>query len=377
MAATLFRITLVALALAGCTMVSSAQEAKNVPIITTIAGTGSPGHDGDGGPPMAATINRPYDVAVSAIGDVYIAERDNHVIRKISRETNLIETVVGTGVAGFFGDGSNAKKANLRDPNDVEILPNGDLLFVDTGNHRVRIVDANTGKIRTIAGTGEPGFAGNGGPATEAQLRHPVDATYDPIGNIYIADEGNHVVRRIDAETGILSAFAGTGIPGFSGDGGPAKHAQIWTPRGVASDRDGNIYIASWDNNRVRKVDSNKGLISTFAGTGDAGYSGDGELATVAELYKPSSIAIDKIGNVFVADVGNTRIRRIDHQTKIISTVAFNGTGVFGGDGGPAIDAGPGGFLPYGIAIDSQGDLYITDTDGHRIRFVTASVLNN
>ena len=310
--------------------------------ISTVAGGGK---DGDGGEATAAHLRSPYGVALDGAGNLYIADSSSHRIRKVD-STGTISTVAGTGVAGFSGDGDAASAAQLDDPWGVALDGAGNLYIADTDNLRIRKVDS-TGTISTVAGTGARGSSGDGGPATAAQLRSPSKVALDGAGNLYIADTNNQRIRKVDS-TGTISTVAGTGAAGFSGDGGPATTAQLSFPWDMAVDGAGNLYIADTNNQRIRKVDST-GTISTVAGTGAAGFSGDGGPATAAQLHGPSKVALDGAGNLYIADWLNNRIRKVD-STGTISTVAGTGEWGFSGDGGPAIAAQ----LAYGA-----GNLYI------------------
>ncbi len=391
-------------------------------IITTVAGTGTGGFSGDGGPATSAQIRYPGSVALDASGNLYIAA--NHRIRKVDT-AGVITTVAGTGTQGYSGDGGAATSAQIRYPSSVALDASGNLYIAD-GNHRIRKVDASTGNISTVAGTGVQGFSGDNGPATSAQFNWPSGVAVDASGNLYIAD-GNNRIRKVDAATGIITTVAGTGTGGFSGDGGPATSAQLHYPRSVALDASGNLYIADWLNNRVRKVDAESGTISTIAvrtvtptwlfvplgvavdgagnvyiadtrnnrvlraaalpplpsnpqapgrviedvgGDGTPGGDGDGGPAANARVNSPSGVAIDGAGNVYIADTRNNRVRRIDPDG-IIDEFAGDGTAGFGGDGGAAVDAQLKG--PNGAAVDRSGNVYIADTRNHRIRKVDAA----
>jgi sugar lactone lactonase YvrE len=276
-------------------------------IITTIGGTGVAGFSGDGGPAIAARLNTPHGIAVDASGNVFVADPPNHRIRRIS-PTGTISTVAGNGAQGYNGDGRPATTASLAYPKGVEIGPDGLLYIADTNNQRVRRVDPD-GRIRTVAGTGTGGFSGDGGPATSARFRRPRNLTFDGSGDIYVVDEGNHRVRRINA-AGIVITFAGTGRAGYNGDSRPATTAWLNLPRDVAVDAAGVVYIAEERNHRIRSVDPS-GVITTFAGTGVAGYSGDGGPADAARIAGPRGVAVDAAGRVLIADTANHRIRRV------------------------------------------------------------------
>ena len=336
--------------------------------ITTIAGTGFMGYSGDGGPAIEAEFSRPRAVASDNSGNLYIADTANHRIRRVDA-MGVIATIAGTGRRGYSGEGGPAVEADLSWPEGLTLDSTGNLYIADSGNHRVRRVDG-TRTINTVAGTGEVGYIGDGGLGVEAQLVQPEDVAVDEAGNLYIADRSSHRIRRVDS-AGTITTVAGTGRAGYSGDGGPAVDAQLSLPKGVAVDASGNLYIADSFYHRIRRVDS-AGTITTIAGTGRAGYSGDGGPAIEAQLRSPYGMAVDGAGNLYIADRDNHRIRRVD-ATGIITTIA--GTGerglLFLGDGGPAVEAPLS--WPEGVAVDGSGNLYIADTVNHRIRRVDAT----
>jgi len=334
-------------------------------IITTVAGSRE---YGDGGPATEANLFMPTGAAIDACGNLYVADNYRHRVRKMDAD-GIITTIAGNGDGGYSGDGGLATEAQFYYPSGIAVDTLGNLYIADSGNYRVRKVDAN-GIISTLAGNGIEGYGGDGGPATQARLDYPSDVAVDALGNVYIADSYNNRIRKVDMN-GIISTFAGSGIAGYSGDGGPAIQAQIAGPAGVALDSSGNVYIADHNNQRIRKVDTN-GIISTVVGNGDEGYSGDGGPATEAQLQVPLDVAIDVSGNLYIADYYNDCIRKVD-KNGIITTVAGGGTppdpGLeFWGDGGPATQAVL--RLPQGIAVDASGNLYIADTDNNRIRKV-------
>jgi sugar lactone lactonase YvrE len=245
----------------------------------------------------------------------------------------------------------------------------GNLLIADSGNQRIRRVDGTTGIITTVAGNGTYGFSGDGGAATSASLAYPYGVAVDAAGNLLIADYGNQRIRQVDGTTRIITTVAGKGTYGFSGDGGPATDASLNNPLGVAVDGAGNLLIADTYNQRIRRVDGTTGIITTVAGNGMAGFSGDGGPATDASLNNPSGVAVDGAGNLLIAVYGNQRIRRVDGTTGIITTVAGNGTAGFSGDGGAAISGSLNN--PVGVAVDAAGNLLIADTNNLRIRRVS------
>ena len=335
-------------------------------IITTVAGTGDPGFGGDGGPAVSAQLAYPFGVAVDGAGNVYISDRTNHRIRKVD-STGVITTIAGTGDFGFSGDGGPAVSAQLRYPLGLAVDGAGNLYFVDLANHRIRKVDSS-GVITTVAGTGEKGFGGDGGQAVSALLNSPTGVAADVAGNVYIADASNHRIRKVDS-SGIITTVAGTGEKGFGGDGGQAVLARLNTSSGVVLDGAGNLYIADRHNSRIRKVDSS-GVITTIAGTGEIGFDGDGGPAVSALLNSPTGVAADVAGNVYIADASNDRIRKVD-SSGIITTVA--GTRDYGpaGDGGLAVSAWL--WSPTGVVVDVAGNVYIADSRNHRIRKVDTS----
>jgi len=292
-----------------CFLAFAAPFASIAQIISTIAGNGTQNYSGDGGAATAAELNFPTATAVDAGGNVYIADFDNNRIRAVNIFSGKISTFAGTGSSGFSGDGGPATSAELYLPIGVTVDSYGNLYIADFFNNRVRKVIRSTGKIITIAGNGTSGYSGDGGPATSAELNSPTGVTVDNLGNVYIADFYENRVRKVNA-AGIISTFAGNGTAGFSGDGGPATSAELNSPSVVALDGSGNVYIADTHNNRIRIVNS-AGTINTFAGNGTAGFSGDGGLATAAEMINPTGVAVDILGNVYIADLDNNRIREV------------------------------------------------------------------
>lgn len=326
--------------------------------ITTIAGVGSGDNSGDGGPATSAQIDGPSAEAMDSIGNLYICSAN--FIRKI--DTNgIISTVAGNGSYGYNGDGILATTASLGGPCGIAIDKNDNLYICDQGNHRIRKI-STTGIITTVAGTDEGGFYnGDGGQATETQLSAPNAVAVDMDGNLYIVDNCNFI-RKVDTN-GIITTIAGTGsYSGYGGDGGPATEAQFDTPTSLAVDHLGNIFISDSYNSRIRKIDTN-GIITTVAGNGAHGYSGDGGQAISAKLYTPLGVAVDYNGNLFISDM--SLIRKVD-TNGIITTIAGKSQGGYSGDGGLATLAKFN--TPSGLAIDKTGNLYICDQDNCRIR---------
>jgi len=334
--------------------------------VTTIAGNGTAGFLGDSGPAAQAEINNAVYVATDSSGNLYIADLNNNRIRRVDSK-GIITTVAGNGAGGFSGDGGPATKAALNGPSGVCTDTAGNLFINDLSNYRIRKVDTS-GIITTVAGNGVKASTGDGNPATQASMYLPIRCVVDSLGNLYVADQGGHKIRKIDP-SGIISTVAGTGadvgfVADFSGDGGPATEADLNQPTAVTVDGAGNIYIADQFNQRIRKVD-NSGIITTIAGTGMAGFSGDGGPAISANLNYPGGLVVDQNGDLYFCDPGNNRIRKISNGT--ITTVA--------GTGAPGFADGLVNMAEFnnlfGMAIDGAGNLYIADINNNRIREVS------
>ena len=321
-------------------------------VISTIAGNGTAAFGGDNGPGTTAALSGPGAVAVDGAGNVFIADTVNNRVRKLSA-AGTITTIAGTGTGGSLGDGGPAVGAQLKGPSGIAVDDEGNVYVADTGNHRVRKIDT-TGVITTLAGTGAAGFGGDGSPAASALLSGPVGVAVGPNGELYVADAGNQRVRRID-RFATITTVAGTGVGGFSGDDGPGSDAQLKSPKGVAVNADGDVFVADTGNNRVRRIDP-FGTISTVAGDG-----------TATVLNQPAEVAAYDTGNlVFIADTNNNRVRRLDLTTAALTTIAGTGTAGYSGDGGAAATAKVD--HPAGVAVDPLGTLTIADTKNHRAR---------
>jgi sugar lactone lactonase YvrE len=401
-----------------------APTSANVRMIRTVAGTGEAGFAGDGGPAVSACLNEPKSLALdSGRRHLYIADSENHLIRRVDLVSGLISTVAGqadaatrpargqeeeepsswleeddplggptvamperftqqTDLSGtvrflvgtapkvgrFQGDKGPAARAALNFPTAVAVDEQGAVYIADTMNHRIRKVEAHTGAISTVAGTGHHRFSGDGGPAEAAALNEPAALALDGQGHLYIADQSNNRVRCLDLATGLISTVAGTGEAAYNGDGMPAIEAALAGPSGLALDRDGRLYIADTFNGRIRMVDLATGMISTVVGDGGE-YRYQGRPAELSmSLSRPYGIALEPDGHLLITDSDSHLIRRWDRNRKIITLVAGNGMAGYRGDGGEP--QGSSLNYPFGVAVDAQGNIYIADTFNHRIRLI-------
>lgn len=386
-------------------------------MIRTVAGSGEAGWSGDGGAAVAACLNEPKAVALDHDGNLLIADSENHVIRKVDRRSGLITTVAGctsshdspltvmnraavpptddplsegsssaeaafvqqsdlsgtvryvvNGVGStkrFAGDGGLALDALLNFPTAIAADAEGDLYIADTMNHRIRRVDARTGRITTIAGVGLPRFGGDGGPSVAAGLNEPAALVVQG-ARLYVADQSNNRIRMVDLRTGLITTVAGTGTATFNGDGRPATEAALAGPSGLTIGTDGRLYIADTFNGRIRAVDPATGIIETVVGDGgEYRYQGEMEAASPS-LSRPSGIAVDVEGNVFMTDSDNHLVRRWDRVAGRIDRVAGTGNANYGGDGKTPLEASLN--YPFGIVMGQENHLFVADTFNHRIR---------
>lgn len=354
----------ITLALAGLSL-SMRSDAQGF-TISTIAGNGTLGYAGDGGAATQAQL-RPACITVDSSGNLYVADSFNSVVRVIGTN-GVISTFAGNGTLGYSGDGGPANQAQLANPCGLVFDQSGDLFIADTANNVIREVTPG-GNIVTAYGSNTRGYAGDGGAANAAQLYSPTGLAFDTFGTLYISDSGNHVIREVSG--GVIGTFAGMSEPGYSGDGGPATGAQFYYPKGLAIDSSNNLYIADYGNSVIRKINTATGIITTVAGNGIPGFFGDGGPATSAELAYPYGVAVDLPGNLYIADLANQRIREVTSGT--INTIAGNGVRGYSGDGGPAASAqlyNPGGVatgcpLPVCTALAA---IWVADWDNNVVR---------
>jgi streptogramin lyase len=334
--------------------------------IRTVAGIGTRGFSGDDGPAIAAQLNDPFGVVRGPDGALWFCEYGGQHVRTLAAD-GKIRTVVGSGQVGYTGDGGPALKATLNKPHEIRFDRAGHLYLVDMTNHAVRRVDAKTKIITTIAGTGQPGYGGDGGPSARAQLNQPHSIQFSPGGDLFICDIRNHVIRRVDMKTGLISTFAGTGKAGDTPDGAAIAGTPLKGPRSLDFDRDGNLWLATREGNQVFKFDLKAGNIFHIGGSGKKGYTGDGGPARDATLNGPKGLAVGPDGRVYLADTENHAVRVIDPARGTITTVAGNGQRADGPDGDPL---GCALNRPHGVFVDRDGTLYIGDSENHRIRAV-------
>lgn len=337
--------------------------------IVTVAGNGRAGNNGDEGVATEIAIDQPFGVEVGPDGALYVTEVGQHRVRRVDLRTGRITTVAGSGKKGYAGDGELATQALLNEPYEVRFDLEGNLVFVEMQNHLVRRVDAKTRKISTIAGTGKAGFSGDGGAATQATFSQPHSIAYDKAGALYIADIGNHRIRRVDPKTGIVDTIAGTGEKQLPKSGTAAKGQSMFGPRALAVQGD-LLWIGLREGNSIWKLDLMTGVLTHIAGSGKRGFSGDGGPLLEATFDGPKGIAVTQGQDVYVVDTENQVIRRIDTSNGEIFTLAGQGPAArgYGGDGENGRKAKMD--RPHGVCVSSDGMMYIGDTNNHRVRRV-------
>lgn len=348
-----------------CVVAGSLDSAWGGARVETIAGTGANRYFGDGGPATQAGCGGPFGLVVGPDGALYVCETTTHVIRRIDLQSGVAATVVGTGVKGNSGDGGPATAAEINEPYEVRFDAAGHLYFVDMQSAVVRRVDAQSGIITTVAGSGRAGFGGDGGPATLAQLRQPHSICLDDKGQLYICDIGNHRIRKVDLASGVITTFAGNGDKRTAADGSPLDGAALNGPRALDFDGRQSLYLALREGNAVYRIDLESQTLHHLAGTGRQGYTGDGGPAKSAALAGPKGVALGPGGDVYLADTESHTIRVIRAATGVIETVIGNGERGDGPDGDPRrcrMDR------PHGVFVDAQGQVYVGDSNNNRVR---------
>lgn len=340
--------------------------AESTPGIATLAGTGVAGFSGDRGPATKAQLANPYGVVRGPDGALYICEVDNHVIRRVA-PNGSISTVAGIGQRGYSGDGGPALEAKLNEPYEIRFDTAGNMLFVEMKNHLVRHVDAKTRVISTIAGTGKPGFSGDGGPAIRAQLNQPHSIQLDTRDNLYVCDIANHRVRKVEAKTGIITTFAGTGNRAPTPDGARFSSVPLNGPRALDFDKSGNLWLALREGNAVYKLDLGAGTIHHVAGTGRKGFTGNGGPAKAATLSGPKGLSVGPDGNVYLADTESHSIRMIDLKRGTLELIGGTGERGDGPDGDPFACKMA---RPHGVFVEADGSVLVGDSEAHRVRVI-------
>jgi len=334
--------------------------------ISTVAGTGQRGYSGDGGPASRAQINNPYGITIGADGALYICDTDNHVVRKVSRD-GTITTVAGNGKRGYSGDGQKATEASMNEPYELRFDRHGNLYVVERMNHVVRFVDARTGLIRTVVGNGKAGFSGDGGPAVSASLHEPHSIQLDGKGNLYICDIRNHRIRRVNLKSGVITTFAGTGERAPTPDGAKIAGTPLNGPRALDFDKQGNLWLALREGNAVYKMDLKRGKLHHVAGTGAQGFSGNGGPAKLATLSGPKGLSVGPNGNIYLTDTESHSLRMIDIRKQTLELIAGTGDRGDGPEGNPKSCRMS---RPHGVFVASDGSIYVGDSEAHRVRVI-------
>jgi streptogramin lyase len=354
-------ITKLTLAICLSLFLTSAQAAE----VVSLAGNGTSGKTGDDGPAAEATVGGPFGISIGPDNGLYICETTTHVIRRIDPNSGVITTVAGTGEKGYSGDGGPALEAKLNEPYEVRFDADGNMYFVEMINNIVRKVDAKTQTISTVAGSGKKGFSGDGGPAIEATMNRPHSIALDFDDNLYICDIGNHRIRKVDLKTGIISTFSGTGEKKNTPNGAPVSGTPLKGPRALDFDGDHSLYLALREGNAVYQIDLESMTFHHLGGTGKTGYTGDGGPAQKADLSGPKGIALGTNGDIYLADTESHTIRVIRQETGIIETIVGNGKKGDGPDGDPLNCKMN---RPHGVFVDAVGNVYIGDSSNHRVR---------
>ncbi len=335
--------------------------------LETLAGTGESGDPGDGGRALATRLKDPFGLVRGPDGALWFCDYGAHRILRLAPD-GVLTVVAGNGLAGYSGDGGPARNASFNQPHELRFGPDGQLYIADTFNNAVRMLDPATGIITTIAGTGKPGYDGDGGPAAAGTFRQTISIQFSPAGDLYIADIGNHVLRRVDHLTGWLSTAAGTGRAGPTPDGAPIAGTPLNGPRSVDFDPTGRLWLVTREGNQVLRLDLDHGSITHVAGTGKKGFTGNGGPAREATFSGPKGIAVAPDGSAYLADTENHAIRRIDPKTGTLRTVVGTGERGDGPDGDPRAAKLA---RPHGVFVDRDGTVYIGDSENHRVRRLT------
>ncbi len=354
------------LLLSAATTLCSAPQPANAAgwRIETFAGNGKQGFSGDGGPALEAQIDNPFGVVRGPDGAIWFCEYTGQRIRRVAPDGTL-STVAGSGKKGYSGDGGPALEATFNLPHEVRFDHSGNMYVVDMANNAVRKVDLKTKIISTVAGNGTAGYTGDGGPATQAQLKQPHSIQFGPDQDLYICDIGNHVIRKVDMKSGNISTFAGTGTAGPTPDGSPIAGTPLKGPRSLDFDSDGNLWLATREGNQVFKFDLKANKISHIAGTGASGFGGNGGPARSATLKGPKGISIDKAGNIWLADTESHSVRMVEASTGNLQLIAGTGEKGDGADGDPLQCKMA---RLHGIFVDNDGSVFIGDSEAHKVR---------
>lgn len=361
------RFGFVLLLLCVATISAAAQQPKTQ--IKSIAGNGQPGYSGDGGQAAKAQLNNPFGVIVGADGEIYFCDTMNHAVRRIAKN-GVITTIAGSGKKGYSGDGGLATKAEMNEPYEIRFDRSGNLFIVERMNHVVRRVDRKTQIITTITGTGQSGFSGDGAAAAKATMNQPHSIQFDSKGDLFICDILNHRIRKVDMKTGAISTFAGTGEKKPTPDGAKIAGTPLNGPRAIDFDRQGNLWLALREGNAVYKLDMKAGTIHHIAGTGKQGFTGNSGSAKLATLSGPKGLSIAPNGNVYLADTESHSIRMIDIKKLTIELVAGTGQKGNGSDGDPLSCEMA---RPHGVFVDKTGKVFIGDSEAHRVRVLNST----